>query len=134
MKGRFIVPCRLACLTANAAGNAIGTIAMYGVPCVPFRCAFDVLLGLEADASEAGRPIDLGIEVRSPDWELLYYRPVRLRPGTLGDHGEPWVCYRAAAVGFTARSLGDHEIRACAGSSVLAEAGLNVFLQGHPRR
>lgn len=129
MKGRFIVPCRLASLTSTAAGNAIGTIAQYTVPYLPARCVFHVLLGVEADGAEAGLAIELGLEVRSPDWELLYCRPLRFRPGAMGERGEPWVCYCAAEVAFTAKTAGEHEVRCCLDDSVLVRAGISVVAQ-----
>lgn len=126
MKGRFIVPCRVASVSDDAAGNALGTFALYNVPGFPARCSFYVLIGLEADSGDAGQFIELGLEVRSPDWHLLYFRPLCVRPGPLGQHGEAWVCYCASAVAFTARSAGDHEVRCCLGDSVLARAGLSI--------
>ncbi|MGH2632260.1 MAG: hypothetical protein ACRDG3_02515, partial [Tepidiformaceae bacterium] len=73
--------------------------------------------------------VEVGLEVRSPDWELLYYRPLCLRPGPLGERGEPWVCYCAVEVGFTARSAGDHEVRCCQGENVLVRTGLSLVLE-----
>lgn len=83
MKGRFIVPCRVASVSDDAAGNALGTFALYNVPGFPARCSFYVLIGLEADSGDAGQFIELGLEVRSPDWHLLYFRPLCI-------HRVPW--------------------------------------------
>ncbi len=126
MRARFIVPCRRARRSSGAAWTAICILDTCLVATIPARCVFQVLIGYESEPSDADWPLELQLEVYSPDWELLFQRSHTLTLGSLTADGDPWVCYWAPLVEFTARSTGPHEVRCRLGDEVLAQARLTV--------
>lgn len=122
-----MVPARKAFLEEDHAGSVVGAINAYRGAEFPLRCSFQLLLSFEAAPEDAGATLTPGLEVRSPDGEVLWQRSVVVALGSLGERGEAWVSYATVPVNFTARTPGEHEIHCLLSGEVIGWSAIAVL-------